>query len=403
MTRTSHQRVLDEANQLGEDLLSALQAGDLAAGAQLAARAQQAGVQSLERLTPRGTLEFPAGNRWEGRLTRELLEHLKSSDLPDSLTAGILNALGYWAGGEASGPIGELLLERLRRGESSPRTIDVVRNGLYALHLIGGPEAVAVLRDFQGPAFSPEVRALAIGYLNELGGRIVDLMFGSESVSEPRSAEEVRCRDSLQDPYDWQGAALGLWEFLAALSRSYWLRHENDLSNRYPPQAGTAIRLAFGNEATFWPDSWEWVRALEPTLPHFMIRLHSDRVMTLEPALRFFPTADLLDVSATPVLGRWSLIRLHPGSASACHLDQLPLFSAPLADGEPGATSHHRVLRNWLGQLVFLAGCFGRHRQAPLVFAMAAMQYHMHEELELPRGLSFPDLLGSMFRNYPRG
>jgi hypothetical protein len=191
MTRSSHQFV-EYANGLAEDLLSALESRSYAQALPLADKVRTLGVQSLDQLTPRGTLEFPAANRWEARLTRELLDQLNSPDLPEPLTATILNALGQWAGEDAVAGIHQLLVGRLRERESSAGTAEIIRNGLYALHLIGGPQAVEVLSEFQGPDFPPQTRAQASHYLNELGGCIVDLMFGSESSTPMGSAADGR-------------------------------------------------------------------------------------------------------------------------------------------------------------------------------------------------------------------
>jgi hypothetical protein len=399
MTRTSHETALNEANQLAANLLSALDSGDHDSAARVAARLQSAGVQSLDRLTPRGTLEFPAGNRWEARLTGQLLDHLKSPDLPEPLTAAILNALGYWAGEEAVGGIHDLLVRHASRGDSSLAATGTIRNGLYALHLIGGAHAVQVLRDFQDPTFPPDLRAVASGYLNELGGRIVDLMFGSERLPELLSAEEVRGRDSLQDPFAWHPAAEALWAFLTSLSHSFWLNQEHELNNRYPPRAAAAIRQAFANPAPVWPDAEEWVHVLEPALPHFLVRFSPAEVMTLQPLLCFFPVKDVVAAATAHVLGSWLTVKLNPASASAKHLNQLPVFSA--ADGEARGTGPRRALRSWLGEVVYLAQSFSRRKQAPLVFALAVMNYRTHEELGLLRRLSFPELVQSMFRSFP--
>ena len=230
MTQTSQQTTLDEAASLAEGLLSALTGDDVESAGHLAARLRTMGIQSLRRLTPRGTLQFPAVNRLDVRLTQVLLEQAKSRDLPETLIADILGALGYWAGGEAVAGIQELLLRRIRGEHLSPPAADTIRSGLFALHWIGGPQAVQVLRDFQKADIPEAIRAQANWDLNELGERIVDLMFGSESLPEPLSAEEVHCRDNLQDPYAWPAAAEALWEVLVSLSRSYWLRYEQELS-----------------------------------------------------------------------------------------------------------------------------------------------------------------------------
>jgi hypothetical protein len=231
MTGTEKQTVLKRARELAERLFSALRDEDYSAAAILAEAISTAGVQSLDRLTPRGTLRFPAGNRWDGSLTSEVLAFLQR-DLPEAVTAQLLTVLGYWAGEEAVPAIRQLLIERAQRGSPgetasiNPATKSVVfelpgksrkiahrplsdarlccrvntlQNGLPALHMIGGPRSVQALREFQGEGFPDGFREDAAWFLNELGARIIDSRFGSERT--PDSAEEVLERDSLVDPY----------------------------------------------------------------------------------------------------------------------------------------------------------------------------------------------------------
>ena len=56
------------------------------------------------------------------------------------------------------------------------------------------------------------------------------------------------------------------------------------------------------------------------------------------------------------------------------------------------------VLRDWLSVPLHLARTFGRRKHYPLVFSMAAVECHMHRELEFARGVPFPDVLRSVFK-----
>src|SRR5579859_1172935 len=124
MTGTEKQTILTRVRELAQKLFSALVDKDYGTAAGLAEAIETLGIQSLDRLMPRGTLEFPAGNRWGDSPTRELLEHLKH-ELPEPVMAPLLAILGYWAGEEAVPVIRQLVIERARRAPI-PETVRTV-------------------------------------------------------------------------------------------------------------------------------------------------------------------------------------------------------------------------------------------------------------------------------------
>ncbi len=404
MTRSRQQTILDQLGELTRGLRRALAADDYRAATRLAQELQTLGIQSLDRLTSRGTLRFPASNRWEDeRLSREVLERLGSPAFPEPLAALLVNVLGYWAGEEAVPGIHHLLVERVQRGESTPEIDPIARSGLEALYLIGGPEAAQTLYHFQGRSFPLELRREATRFLNELGSRSVDLQFGSEDIPEPETAEEVHLIDSLRDPYCWKPAAESVGDFLRSVGRSTWIDYRKELTSVLPSQATTAVRCAFEDPSSAGSVSEQWLGCLEPAVPHFVVCLAGHELLALNPVCSFFPAGDVLEETREPVFRDWSFFKLCPGSASARFLGRLPLFRVSDAGAGPAATRSRRALRSWVSQLVMLAQEFQRRREPALMFCMAALQYRTHEELELPRSLSFPELVQAMFRSYPEG
>ncbi len=188
-----------EAEVLAERLVSALRGGDSAAGS-LADALVERGVHSLKRLVPRGSLSSPAGDEWNRSCTLKLIGQIAAAKTSEPIVARTLNALGYFAGGDAVPDIRRLMMSRMRKRQPSSAEQDTVLNGLYALHLIGGPEAVKTLSEFQGTKYPERIRERAHWYLNELGGRIVDLMFGSDDLSETMTESNTRLPDDSAHP-----------------------------------------------------------------------------------------------------------------------------------------------------------------------------------------------------------
>jgi hypothetical protein len=387
MTRTIHHQIFHQANHLADSLLAAIDRGDWQSATELANELWKVGVQSLESLVPRGTVQFAAGDRLDSPFTAELIKRLKEKSLPDELAALILKALGFWAGGEAILEIPAVIQQRLPTVGTAGAP-PVLMAGLYAVHLIGGPDAVRVLRQFQDRQFPARVREAAARYLNQLGTPLVDPMFGPESDAEPVRVEEVLRRDRLHDPFAWQDAAKGLLTYLYQVSEPFWIHYQTALLEPVRAAVQDARDTAdFDTAAGF----------LEPTLPQFMLRFHDGRVMVLQPAECFFPARDVID-SQPANLNQWSILELDPQSPSSLDLDGLSLFQAAEANSADGP-SVRRALKSWTSQLVSLAHYFGQRRQTLLVFAMAAMQFRTHQELGILPRISFANLVLSLFRS----
>lgn len=392
MTGTEKQTVLTQVRELAGKLLSALEDEDYGTASELAEAIQTVGIQSLDRLMPRGTLEFPAGNRWGDLLTSELLAHLKQ-DLPEQLTAQLLAVLGYWAGEVAVPAIRQLLIERARRSPSV-ETARTIRSGFHALHMIGGSRAVQTLCEFQREEFPEKVREDAAWFLNELGGRIEDPLFGSEK--PPESAEEVHLRDSLEDPYCWRCAAERLRDSLFSIGRRYLDKYPDAPKSVLPAKEADTVFSAFvRGSSTPWEG--ELLDVLEPIVPQFMIRWAPSELLVFSPVMCFFPNTDVVGHNDMRSPKEWSILGLLAGSTSVIYLNQLQLFEPGDLDGT-GDEQVRSVLRDWLSVPLRIAQLFGRRRHYPLVFSMAAFQHHTQSELAFGRVLSFPDLLRSMFR-----
>jgi hypothetical protein len=114
----------------------------------------------------------------------------------------------------------------------------------------------------------------------------------------------------------------------------------------------------------------------------------------------FFAAEDVFDSSRTE-FDDWLILELNPRSESSQGLDQLPLFEAADAHSDD-QQSIRRALKNWTSQLVSLGQYFGKHRQASLVFSIAAMQFRIHHELGLSPQVAFSELVHSMLRSLPR-
>jgi hypothetical protein len=215
-------------------------------------------------------------------------------------------------------------------------------------------------------------------------------MFGPESQAESSTAEEVRRRDRLRDPYAWQEAAEGLRLYLLEVSEPYLTKYADRLSIHVQS-------ILRGADAT--SERERSLGVLEPTLPQFMLRFPDSRVMVLRPAERFFPPKDVIDTEQTN-WNQWSILTLNSGSESSDDLDRLPLFQVTDANGAD-RLSVRRALTGWTSQLASLAQYFGKHRQPRLVFSMAAMQFRTHLELDRRPQIPFSDLVHSMFRSLP--
>lgn len=196
MSQTTNVPTRCEVNTKGQELVSALNRGDLPAAEHLAENLAKMGAASLERLMPRGTLRFAAGDRWDSGLTSKLVEKLSSASISEALAAAITKVLAYFAGEQAVRGIRGLILDRAAAASPSIEQTRTAMSGLYALHFIGGPQAVDVLREFQGKG-PPEIRQRAHWYLNELGSPTVDLQFSSEERTENLTADDVLRRDTL--------------------------------------------------------------------------------------------------------------------------------------------------------------------------------------------------------------
>lgn len=392
MTGTEKQTVLARVRELAGNLLSALESGDHDAAAGLAEAIQTVGIQSLDRLMPRGTLEFPAGNRWGDSLTGKLLEHLGHT-LPEAVTAELLAVLGYWAGEEAVPAIHQPLVKRALH--PSVETARTVRSGLHALQMIGGSRAVQALVHLQSPEFPDEVRSQAAWFLNELGGRMVDPMFGSERA--PESAEEVRRRDSLEDPYRWRPAAERLRDYLVWVGQQCLEEYPDAPGGVLPPEEAEAVHAAFRDSPFAAMREGALVIALEPVVPRFLIRLTPFEVLALDPVASFFPSSDTEGHIELRVPRDWLRVGLLPESMSASHLDQLPLLDRS-DRGAADDVDVRGLIRDWLSVPLHLARLFGRRKQLPLVFSMAALTFRMHRELEFAREVPFGEIVRSMCR-----
>ena len=395
MTGTEKQTTLTWVREVAGRLFSALDGKDYNAAAKLADAISTAGVQSLDRLTPRGTLQFPAVNRWNDALTVAVLERLKYK-LPEPITAQLLTILGYWAGEAAVSTIRRLISERASP-EASVEKTRTIQNGFYALHMIGGPRAVQVLCEFQGEEFPDKVREDAAWFLNELGARIIDSRFGSEIA--PDSAEEVRRRDSLEDPYSWRCAAVGLRDYLVSVGRRYLDEYRDVPKRVLSAKEADSVSSAFAHgPSTPWEETV--LDVLEPVVPQFMIRwAHSD-LLVFDPVMCFFPNSDVVGHNELGIPKDWSILGLSAGSPSTICLNQLQLFEPSDRDGTDDEQARS-VLRDWLSVSFHLAQLFGRRRHYPLAFSMAAFQHHTQSSLAFGRVLSFPDLLRSIFRGVP--
>lgn len=393
MTGTEKRVVLTRVRELARNLFSALEDDDFGTAAGLAETIQTLGIQSLDRLMPRGTLEFPAGERWGDSLTGELLKRLRH-ELPEAVTAQLLAILGYWAGEEAVPAIRQLLIERAQRPLQS-ETAQTVRNGLDALHMIGGSRAVQTLQELQRTNYPEVLRSQAEWFLNELGGRTEDPMFGSAKALE--SADEVLLRDSLEDPYCWTPAAERLRDYLGSVSHRCLDEYAEVPARVLPETATEAVYAAFRESSSAAMREGVPLSALEPVVPKFLIKVAPLEVLALDPAVHFFPSSDVDGLTERHTPKDWSRLGLLPGTLSARHLDQLPLFDP--GDRDVADDSHVRaLLRDWLSVPLHLARLFGRRKHFPLVFSMAAFMDHMHRELEFDHPVPFPELLQSMFR-----
>jgi hypothetical protein len=261
--------------------------------------------------------------------------------------------------------------------------------------MIGGSRAVGTLQDLQGTDFPKEIRSQAASFLNELGGRIEDPMLGSERT--PRSAEEVRRRDSLDDPYQWRPAAEGLRDYLLCVGRRCLEEHADAPRSVLVVKEAEAVSSAFRDGPAVASWQADLLNAIEPVVPQFMIRFASCEVLALDPVVRFFPSSDVDGLTKLRTPRDWSRLGLVPGSRSASHLDQLPLFDP--GERDVSDDLHVRgLLRDWLSVPLHLARLFGRRKHYPLVFSMAAFTYSMYRELEFTRAVPFPELLRSAFR-----
>lgn len=386
MTQTIHQQVFQNANRLADRLLATIDRGDWQSAQELANDLWKAGAQSLDPLVPRGTVQFAAGDRWDSHFTPEFVKRLHDCSLPDDLEALLLKALGFWVGGEAIPDIAVVIQQHTltaRTAAPSP-----VLGGLYAAHLIGGPDAVRLLLEFQDQKFAATIREAAARYLNQLGTPLVDPLFGPESAGEPASRKEVLRRDRLDDPFAWQDAATGLVTYLDWVSEPYWAQHQAALAQ----PARAAIQ-----QARDTADFATAAAVLEPTLPQWMLRFLDGRLLVLQPAECFFPAPEVI-ASTSANLNQWSILQLDSQSPSALELEGLSLFEAGEANSADGLRVR-RALKRWTSQLVSLAQHFGKRRQPLLVFAVAAMQFRTHEELGFRPRLGFADLVVSLSRS----
>jgi hypothetical protein len=393
MTGTEKQTVLTQVRELARDLFSALENDDYGTAGGLAKAIETLGIQALDRLMPRGTLEFPAGDRWGYSLTSELLEQLRH-ELPEAVTAQLLSILAYWGGQEAVPAIRQLLIERARRPHSV-ETARTVWNGLHALHMIGGSRAAQTLQDLQGTDLPTEIRSRAAWFLNELGGRIEDPMFGSQRRLE--SAQEVLRRDSLEDPYCWRPAAVRLRDYLGLVGHECLSEHPNAPRSVLSAKEADAICAAFSYSSSAAMRDGLVLNELEPVVPKFMIKLAPTEVLALDSVVGFFPSSDIEGLTELRYLKDWSRLGLVPDTMSASNLDQLSLFDA--GDRDVTDDSDVRALfRDWLSVPLHLARLFGRRRQLPRVFSMAAFTYDMRRTLGFARDEPFAEILRTMFR-----
>ena len=319
MTRTIHQTSLTQAERVADHLISAIDSSEFEVAKQLAIELWQQGVQSMESLIPRGTLRFAAGDRLDSQRSRELAGRLKGHGLPEVVWALIVKALGFWAGSELVPEIRDIIQQRIAKEDRFEETDSMV-TALYAVHLIGGPEAVEVLREFQNEGLKLRVREAAARYLNRLGMPVIDPMFDADGFAGAASAEELRRRDRLQDPFAWQEAAAGLWKYLGFVSGPYWTEYEDTLSEH--------ARKLIRNAAD--ANNFEKVPSvLERTLPEFMLRFQDNRVMVLRPMECFFPPRDLIESRYTD-LNEWSVLKLNADSGSCMTSMGSLCFASPM-------------------------------------------------------------------------
>lgn len=197
MPPITHRPTRTEVNKLGCELADALNGDDPCAG-ELAGELLKLGAQSLDPLGPRGTLRFPATDRWDSRLTDEILGLLATIPSSKPIAGATLKVLGYFAGERAVREIKSAMV-RCAHVDQPSAAFDTIVSGLFALHMIGGPHAATALREFQGKDKPPQISERAHWYLNELGSPTVDLQFGSDEPAEELSAVDVLRRDKLPD------------------------------------------------------------------------------------------------------------------------------------------------------------------------------------------------------------
>jgi hypothetical protein len=410
MPRLRDERTLLSARESASGLLQALKEGHASDAKRYAERLSQVGIEALTSLSPRGTLKYAATSRLDdGKLINGLLHLLKSDKVPRNLWPACFDVLGVWAGGEAVPIVGRLL--HGRSGE--PNGDDwsrILQHGFNALHMIGGPDAVRILTDFQKADLPSPIRVQASWYLNQLGARVVDFMFGSEE-TEPASPEEVAVRDSLADPYHWTAACAALATFFLNLYREAWPRLKTAVeavipaSVVEPPLLDWKRTCHLGGESVDDKiDVWESVTLAA------LIRFSDARLLVLDGALAFFPERDVRSKQACQSPLGWWAVLLDPSSLSARYLDRLALLRAPATSkawedslsGNLRSPDLHELIRSWVNQLPALAQQFNRRDARWLSFALAVLHDSMHKQMDWPRP-RLAETLHAWLTPYPKG
>jgi hypothetical protein len=275
--------------------------------------------------------------------------------------------------------------------------------------MIGGPHAVRILTDFQKPDLPPAIRERAGWYLNQLGDRVVDFMFGSQE-SAPASLEEVAVRDSLGTPYRWMEASAALTAFLEGLCRDAWPRLRSAVEAVIPAGVLNPSRLeqkrvpeTGGEGLDDEYDVWDSLTLAA------VIRFSNARLLVLDGTLTLFPEQDVRSRQECKAPSGWWAALLDPSAPSALYLDRLPLLRAPAnseaweasRSGNLGSADLHGLFRSWVNQLPVLAQHFNRRDARWLALALAILHDRVHEEMHWPRP-PLPQTLHTWLAPYPK-
>jgi hypothetical protein len=401
MTTLRATRILAEANRTADELVRTARQGEHAKARELAASLYKIGVGSLSALAPRGTLKFAAPVRLHGGegTIGELVSLLRSGEIPREEWPGYFDALGTWAGEEAVQVIGELL-SGLSLGRGWEENAGApLQHGFRALHLIGGPEAAELLREFQKSRKPGPVREQASWYLNQLSHPSADLMYGVE-VPEPASADGVKVRDSLWDPYRWGSALHGLSSEPFHLAWHHSLHGWEQLIRRIPSgdlrriSSPEPFPLSRALASEYERLSEEHAECLEALIQALMIRLSETRLLVWLETASLFVDPDVEERHHVPPhrVPFWELVQLRASSDSARYLDRLALMRVPKGDevwdaaraGDTRSPNFQGAVRSWLISLPGIAQQFNRRKAPWLSFLLACAFDFVHKEKGWP-------------------